>query len=167
MPNKPFDSQNSPEPSNIFDFASSMSKKKKGKKKNKKKSEAGVGKQKEKTNKTPKIEIDRSKLLKDEEVEEAFKKLEDQHEKLEKQLETAFDSLGKGPNELETYLSNPNNFSSETWKMMEKEKELYIKKITKAVGKNAMEGEKKKKIKKAQKKRRGKSLGARKKWLDM
>lgn len=105
--------------------------------------------------------------LPDEEVGSIFKRIREMDQDLQKRIQRICQLSGMSKEELESYIEDPKNFRADQWKKMQEEKEEYEAKIVTGLGmeaKTRSQGIKKKKL---DKDRKGKMLGARKKWLQM
>lgn len=83
------------------------------------------------------------------------------------QIEETLKKTGQDIQTISKYCQNPSNFSKEQWEELQKKKED-LEVMFSGLSKEAIEVKKKKKADvAASKERRGKTLGARKNWLDM
>jgi hypothetical protein len=92
------------------------------------------------------------------------------HDQIDRKLDELFQKTGWNPRYIKDYLENPNNFSSQEWERVQKERQSLLTHLYKGLGKNVEEIQKIEKIKareKASKDRKGKTLGARKNWIPM
>jgi hypothetical protein len=149
---------NSESSSNIFEEASKkLSKKKKGDKLHPK-----PPSMQEKVPPLPE-----GMIIDDEEVRRIMKKIREMDEDLQKKMDRVCQLSGMTRNEVSKFVENPSNFHPEQWKVMQLQKKQLEEQFYSIVG---IEFKKKKvpKSKKAQtKERHGKTLGLRKRWIDM
>lgn len=100
-------------------------------------------------------------------VYQRFEQMKKQYDKLVQQLDETYQKSGIAPKELSRYCQNPDNFKASEWERFKQTKEEIEVSIT------GLSAEKLKKSKdsklnvKGAKERRGKTLGARKNWLNM
>lgn len=102
----------------------------------------------------------------EEELLEIFKKIYSMRDDLEKKFESFYEKSGFSPKELESFFSNPNNFSIEKWEKLQSMRESLENKIQTFVGVPVKSAKNKSKTASA-KERKGKTIGARKKWIPM
>lgn len=102
--------------------------------------------------------------------EDAYKVLSNMkkmHEELNLKIDRLFQMSGKDPREVRDYFNNPKNFPAHEWKRIQERKEeleIYIRSLSKEELKKKKT---KQEVSKMSKERKGKTLGARKKWLPM
>lgn len=102
--------------------------------------------------------------------EDAFKVLANMkkmHEELNVKIDNLFKQSGRDPREIREYFKEPRNFTAHEWKRIQDRKEeleAYIKVVSKEELKKKKS---KQKTSEMSKERKGKTLGARKKWLPM
>ncbi len=137
--------------SNIFDEASKLA----GKKKKKSK---GTKKNVPPSSMTP---------IGDQDLEEMLKKLHNMDDDLQQRMDKVCILSGMSPKEVKRFIENPDNFSTDDWSQMQQKKEALEKKIYTGIGDQSKKHIMKKKKKKMQKGRRGKTLGSRKGWIQM
>lgn len=87
--------------------------------------------------------------------------------KLNEQIEDVMKKTGKDPTSVMKFAQNPSNFSPEQWNKMIEKKEELEKQITGLTKEQIQTKHAKKDLKESVKGRKGKTLGSRKKWLDM
>ncbi|NGX43674.1 MAG: hypothetical protein K940chlam7_01974 [Chlamydiae bacterium] len=105
--------------------------------------------------------------IEDEEAKEMLRKIHEMEDDLDSKMDHISQLSGMTKKEMHKFIENPNNFSSEKWGKAQKDKEALEKKIFGAIGIKAKNKILKKKKKKITKGRRGKTLGARKGWMQM
>ncbi len=101
------------------------------------------------------------------ELEEMFKKVYAIKDEVEAKINKLSELSGMSRQEIEIYLGNPNNFAPHIWTKIEREKKAVEDKLYADLGIGAKETRAKKLKEKQEKNRSGKTLGARKKWLQM
>lgn len=108
--------------------------------------------------------------ISDEELKKQLSLAKEKHKEIEQQLETFLMKSGLSKEMIKTFLDNPNNFTTAGWKILQSKRDNLTQKIWDHIG-----GEKsdeatlikaKQKLKGASV-QKGKTLGARKKWLPM
>lgn len=139
--------------SDVFSEAS----KKSGKKKKKKTPSSSL---------SPQPEI-KTTGIRTKDLEEILKKIHKMDDDLENKMTRVCELSGMTRQEVQRFIENPDNFSQEQWKNAQKNKNALEEKIYSVVGVELKKLKVKKKKKKSAKKRRGKTLGARKGWLQM
>lgn len=100
-------------------------------------------------------------------IDQKLDQMTKQYHQLVEQLDEAYQKSGVSPNELSKYCQNPDNFKPSEWERFKQTKEGIETSIT---GLSSEKLRKSKEIKlnlKGAKERRGKTLGARKNWLNM
>ncbi len=105
--------------------------------------------------------------LTDEEVEKMLQRMSDLHDELSDSLHAAFEQQGMSTDELARFLNDPTYFTEEQWKNIQEERKMQKEKLWEKIGKEKEEQMKLKKKKKKAKQMRGRTLGSRKKWLEM
>ena len=96
-----------------------------------------------------------------------LKSMQEMHNKIEKQLEEAYQKAGVDPKELSKFCENPDNFTPGQWLRYKQSKEQVEMQIT-GLSKESLDKNKQEKAKsQVSKERRGKTLGSRKNWLNM
>lgn len=108
------------------------------------------------------------KVVEGEDLKKMFDRIYSYHDEVEKMLDEAYKQTGLSPSQVESLIGNPNNFPQQTYDIIVKRKEEMTKQIEEWT--KLGPAEKKKKLKKSpdsDKTRKGKTLGARKKWLQM
>lgn len=86
---------------------------------------------------------------------------------LTKQIEDVYKRSGHTRDSISDYLNDPTNFSEVTWQIVQDERTQLMNKINKLAGRSESHvGREKKKVTE-EKKRKGKTLGARRNWLSM
>ena len=143
------------DPSNINDAASDDLRKKKKKKKFK-----GTAKHKV----APPSNVS---VITDTEIDKMLQKLRDMDDDLQTRMDKIAELSGMSPTEVKRFIENPDNFPPEEWSRMQRKKDDLEKKIYAGIGIEYQKRIMKKKKKKMQKGRRGKTLGARKGWIQM
>lgn len=103
----------------------------------------------------------------DKDVEEMLKKLRNMDDDLQKRMDNICVLSGMSPKEVKRFIENPDNFSTEDWSRMQEKKEALEKKIYSGIGDESKKNVLRKKKKKMQKGRRGRTLGGRKGWIQM
>ncbi len=143
------------DPSNINDAASDDLRKKKKKKKFK-----GTAKHKV----APPSNVS---VITDTEIDKMLQKLRDMDDDLQTRMDKIAELSGMSPTEVKRFIENPDNFPPEEWSRMQRKKDDLEKKIYSGIGIEYQKRIMKKKKNKMQKGRRGKTLGARKGWIQM
>lgn len=105
--------------------------------------------------------------LDDPELNDMFAKIYKMKDDLDNKFSRVREITGLSGSEISNYLNNPNNFTPFQWKQMEMDKKQAEEKLYLGLGKGSKEKSAKKLVEKKTKERRGKMLGARKKWLQM
>lgn len=105
--------------------------------------------------------------LKNPELEALFDKMYAMRDDLQAKFNKVGEMLGMSSKEISVYLNNPNNFSPSQWAKMQMDKKRAEEQLYLGMGKGEKEQRAKKAIEKQAKERRGKMIGARKKWLQM
>jgi hypothetical protein len=105
--------------------------------------------------------------LGDPELNDIFAKIYKMKDDLDSKFSHIREMTGMSGTEISTYLNNPNNFTPFQWKQMESDKKLAEERLYLGLGHGTKERRAKKVSEKQAKERRGKMLGARKKWLQM
>lgn len=156
-------------PANIFDFASS-----KGPKPKKHTPKEPLAK-KEQPSETIKKKPPQSsppsadkKNYTDSETVEMLEKMNTMRRDLEKKLEGLYQQSGMSGDELQAYLDNPKNVGEVLWEKIQQQRQELSDKLYKMVGieeKARSTIKKSKEKEEAVKKRKGKTLGTRKKWI--
>lgn len=100
-------------------------------------------------------------------VIQKLQKMQEKHTKLVGQIEEIFQKSGVDPKELERYCENPSNFTPIQWTRVQERKEEIETSITGMSRENLRKSKDEKAKTQVTKERRGKTLGSRKKWLDM
>lgn len=118
---------------------------------------------------TPEQKEEQRKKLeeRDPELKEIFNKMGDYHKELKDQIFNLLEKEGHTPQSLSRFLNNTSNFSEEQKKLIQKQKEELDKTLGIKLNPSLQKIQKDKKTKKATQKRRGKTLGDRKGWIDM
>lgn len=141
--------------SNIFDEAS-----KKYSSERKKKEDARI-------KKPPAPEpLAEKKPIDDAELQRMFQRINALDDDLQKKMDRICEISGKTRKEIETYLNNQANFFPDEWKQIQLQKEQVEEMLFSKLGTDKQKQNAKKK-KQLIKQRQGKTLGARKKWIDM
>jgi DNA-binding transcriptional MerR regulator len=97
-----------------------------------------------------------------------FDRVYNYHNEVEKKLEEAYKYTGLSPKEVENFIENPDNFPPQGYEIVAKQKEELVDKVEEWATHRPTDKKKKMKKKlKSDKSRKGKTLGARKKWLQM
>lgn len=147
---------NDKDPQNLFDAASeSLRKKKKAKK-------MAEGTYKEKN-----VPPENVSTTSDKELDTMFTRLRNIDHDLQKRMEYIAQLSGMTPSQVEDYIANPDNFPAKDWSKMQQKKQALEQKLYSSIGIKYQKRIVKKKSKKMQKGRRGKTLGARKGWIQM
>lgn len=105
--------------------------------------------------------------IKDQEIEEIFSKISQMSGELKEQVRKAFEKSGKTPEELANFCKNPAHFTKEQWKHFQERKDVMEAKIFGISQEDLQKKRREKEEKQSVKGRKGKTLGARKKWIDM
>lgn len=101
------------------------------------------------------------------ETQAQLAKMKEMQANLTLQIEETMKKSGQDSATVAKFCQNPSNFTKEQWDKMQKRKED-LETTFSGLSKDALEAKKKKKAEvSANKERRGKTLGARKNWLDM
>lgn len=103
----------------------------------------------------------------DKDTAELLTRMKEQHEELQGKIDEVLSKKGLSPGQLKSFFANPSNFSEKEWSEIKQQKGKLAAKI---LGVSETAAERKiedTEISKAAKDRRGKTLGARRKWLNM
>lgn len=101
------------------------------------------------------------------EAQSMLKQMKDKHNELIQKVDKSLEKSGHDSKELSDYFSNPSNFSGEEWRQLQQKKEEMETTIL-GFSSELVKQKKRKKIEsKMTKQRKGKTLGARKNWIDM
>lgn len=104
----------------------------------------------------------------DEELKQMFSRVYSYHDEVEKKLEEAYKYTGLSAKDVKAFIENPNNFPPQGYEIIAKQKERLFEQVEEwATHQPGMRKKKKKKSQESDKTRKGKTLGARKKWLQM
>ncbi len=106
-------------------------------------------------------------ILEDLEIDEIFRKIREMDQDLQKRIENVIQLSGMSKEELDSYIDDPKNFPPDQWSKMQHDKEELERKMYSLIGSQAKKRTLRFKKKKLEKGRRGKTLGSRKKWLQM
>ena len=106
-------------------------------------------------------------VINDTEMDKMLNKLRNMDDDLQKRMEKVAELSGMSPNEVKRFIENPDNFPPEEWSRMQRQKDDLENKIYSGIGIEYQKRVMKKKKKKIQKGRQGKTLGARKGWIQM
>lgn len=100
-------------------------------------------------------------------ADQALEHMRKLHAELNLRIDKMYELSQKDPKEVNEYFSNPRNFTSQQWvKIQERKEELEA--FLEGVPRSEVQKKKmKKEISKMSKDRKGKTLGARKKWMPM
>jgi hypothetical protein len=108
-----------------------------------------------------------SQSISDDKLRESLGRMKELSAQLSESLESVLQKSGHTLKEVTDFCQNPSNFSKEDWEKMQRRKEEMEVQIT-GKSKESLAKEKvKKQDSAASKQRRGKTLGARKNWIDM
>jgi hypothetical protein len=99
-------------------------------------------------------------------TEKILQKMKKMHSELRTQVELIFEKSGQDPRTFSDYFNNPSNFEPEEWSRLQRKKEEISAQILGQAGARELRKPKKPESR-AAKERKGKTLGARKKWIDM
>lgn len=143
------------DPSNIHDASSDDLRKKKKKRKVK-------GGTKNKVAPPSNVSV-----ISDTDIDDMLKKIRDMDDDLQYRMGRIAELSGMSPTEVKRFIENPDNFPPEDWSRMQREKDALEQKIYSGIGVEYQKRILKKKKKKIAKGRRGKTLGARKGWIQM
>lgn len=100
-------------------------------------------------------------------VFERIETMQKRHHELVKQLEETYQKSGVDPKELSKYCQNPDNFTDKQWEQYKERKEQIETSITGLSPEKLRKSKESKAATRVTKERRGKTLGARKNWLNM
>lgn len=106
-------------------------------------------------------------VITDMDVEKMLKKLRDMDDDLQQRMDKIAELSGMSPREVKRFIENPDNFPPEEWSRMQRKRDDLEKQIYSGIGIEYQKQIMKKKKKKIAKERRGKTLGARKGWIQM
>lgn len=101
------------------------------------------------------------------EVFQILESMQKQHAELKQRLEDLYQKSGINRKELSNFCANPNNFTPSQWARMQQRNEDLELSITGLSRKDLRKSKEAKDQQLTAKSRRGKTLGPRKKWLDM
>lgn len=117
----------------------------------------------------PKLDPD-APIPSDEEALKLIEQMKKIHDDINEKLETIFRKAGWTMKDLQSYLENPANFSSEEWKEIQAKRLIMLEPLAQALGAKSEDLQKQQKeinAKKTSLERKGKSLGSRRNWLSM
>lgn len=103
----------------------------------------------------------------DPEIKQIFKRIATMQDSLKKKLFVIYKKSGIAPDEIRSYLDNPDNIPPSQWNKIATATEQLEEKVTGLKGKALKKKKKDKEQKKLTKKRKGKTLGGRKGWIQM
>lgn len=96
-----------------------------------------------------------------------LKIMNERHLEIQQRMDDAFQKSGVDPKDLDKYCENPNNFTPSQWSRLQHQQEE-IEMILTGLSKESLAAQKELKVKsRVDKARKGKTLGARKNWLNM
>jgi hypothetical protein len=120
-----------------------------------------------KKKKEPSVSVRARVTFADPELDSIFAKMYAMKDDLDAKFNKVSELIGMTSKEIASYLNNPNNFTPSQWEKMQADKKKAEEQLYLGTGKEAKEKKAKKVIEKQAKDRRGKMIGARKKWLQM
>lgn len=106
-------------------------------------------------------------FINDEELESQFKTFQNYYDQTAKQVDESYSKLGINKQKVADYLSDPNNFNPEQWQMIQQKRKEMQDQLWKLLGIERKKEVSRKEKEKTEQKRKGKTLGARKKWMPM
>lgn len=109
----------------------------------------------------------RSKIFQDPELKKWIERIDTIHKEIDVKLKELIEKQGHSPQSLSRYINDTKNFTLEQKKLIEKEKEALDKTLGIKLDPSLKKLQKQKVLQKASKEHRGKTLGSRKKWMDM
>lgn len=115
----------------------------------------------------PKRKLPERSSIQDLDLKDMLDRIYQLDDDLQKKLDYVCQISGLSRKQVATLLENPSNFHPEKWKHMQLQKELLEQKLYAAFGLELKQKKLHKKKRLAAKERKGKTLGARKRWIDM
>lgn len=100
-------------------------------------------------------------------MDELIEAVKQKREALNRQLDETYRRIGQTRDSVSEYLNNPSNFPETTWKIVQQQREEFTHKVTILGTKSTTKELRQAKKAHEEKKRKGKSLGARRNWLSM
>jgi|GEM_PF-3378239 len=108
------------------------------------------------------------KLPQDRETKEMLAKIRTMQSDLQSRFDLLYQKSGKTPEQLMDYLNNPKNFPKKDWEFIQKNKQILENRVWDVVGEELKPVPNKIRTRaNLDDERKGKTLGARKKWLPM
>lgn len=107
------------------------------------------------------------RLFKDPEIKEWVERIETLHQEIENKTNELIEKGGHTPLSIRKYLDDPKNFSPKDWQMIQAQRERMDKDFGIRIDPLFKKQRKEKETKVLSKERKGKSLGSRKRWIDM
>lgn len=151
-------------PSNIFDEASRrFSKMSQSKKKITPPKKEDISKPKKDVQQAPPI----APVIQDAEIEAMFTKAKLLRDDLVKKLDAIERGMGMSVKDVKAYLDNPRNFKKGVWEIVQRQRKMVEGKFFDLMGKEMQEKVKKQEVAKTGKERKKKTLGSRKKWIQV
>lgn len=102
-----------------------------------------------------------------EDVKNIFEKMRAMQKELLQKFDETCKRAGKDPRDVKEFCHNPSNFSAPAWHIINERKEILQEKIGGVSRTEIKQRKAQKEASKTSKERKGKTLGARKKWIDM
>lgn len=125
----------------------------------------------DKTNQSAKIyrepAADPQKELENIDIDEYFKKITAYHDEIQTALHKIYETMGQSYDSIQTYLDNPQNFTEQEYAAIQKKREDLRKNLLSKLTKETQDSIKSRSQKDILKKRKGKMIGSRKRWLTM
>ena len=109
----------------------------------------------------------REKLFKDPELKEWVEKMDKMRKELNEKTNKLLEKGGHTPLSIKRYLDDPKNFSPQDWQLIQKQRDTLEADLGLAIDPAFKKMKKTKETKVLSKERKGKTLGSRKRWLDM
>ncbi len=103
----------------------------------------------------------------DEELFKRFDSVRGLRDDLERSLDEVYGNTGLNKDAVERFLDNPSNFKDLDFDGTQRQRDIMQREVEKMAGKDAVDKRAEKLKKKAMKKRRSKSRGLRRNWIDM
>lgn len=94
-----------------------------------------------------------------------LEKMASMHDDIQRKLEDAYQQAGLTKKDISQYLDDPKNFPSYQWEVIQKQRKDLANKIWSMVGEDTKPQIEAKKRAQAQEGAKGKTLGARKRWI--
>ena len=109
----------------------------------------------------------KKRLFKDPQIKEWIERIETLHQEIESKTNQLIEKGGQSPLSIKRYLDDPKNFTQKDWQLIQVQRDTMDKDFGRSIDPLFPKQRKEKENKTLSKERKGKSLGSRKRWLDM